>query len=356
MIGGIEKGSDFTGLIHYLFDGRSRGSVGRGILLGGTVLDASGCPDELIDAFARIRGTRPDIERPVMHVWASCAEGESLDGAAWLWIGQNLADRFGTDAWIAVGHDDSRCAHAHFAFSRIRWDGSVAREFLRDFRIVESVMAEAEARFHLQVAPRPARSPGPHGRTPQRHRASNRENRIPRGRRPSMKTTLRQAIQDCEAAGHRGYRLLLALQALGWTSDVTWRHSRPVGLVWRHESGFAIGSRRLGDAYRAPAFFRRIGGLPGMQGGRPLPRNWTPPPYHFRGFGSYLKSPARATGVASGCTWWGRTMSWAWQAVRSVVAAAISLPEPTRPVPQLSIPNTHATANSALPTIAPRRR
>jgi len=350
MLGGIIRGRDFRGVVSYVFNGRGGRSPGRGIALGGTVGGAD--PVAIADALEAIRSMRPDIARPVLHLWASSGPDGFLSPTAWLWIGQCLAERFGTDVWFAVAHDDTRNPHCHYILSRIRWDGTVAREALRDFQVVEDVMAEAERRFGLRRDPRPERAPGPHGRVPKRDRSTDRERRMTCARKTPMKDELRQAIQDCENAGHRGYRLLLAVQALGWTCDVRWRNGKPVGLSWRHTSGVTIPSRRLGDGYASTAFLRKIGGIPGMQGGRPLPRNWTPPPYRPRAVAWQADRSYSPLGAAAGCSWWGRAASWAWRAACAVIAPPIFMPRNSeRPVIQPS-----RLSDPQRPQIAPRRR
>lgn len=353
MLGGVVKGSDFRGVVSYVFNGRGKHSLGRGIALGGTVGGLE--PEGIAEAFEAIRSMRPDIAKPVIHLWASAGADSYLSPAAWLWIGQRLAERFQTDAWVAAAHDDTRNAHCHYILSRIRWNGTVAREVLRDYRMVEAVMAEAEQRFNLRRDPKPERAPGPHGRAPKRKRFSEGERRMAREGKVPMKAKLLEAIVECEAAGHRGYRVLLAMQALGWTSDVRWRNGRPVGLVWRHESGVVIPSRRLGDDFKVGAFLRRIGGIPGMHGNRPLPQRWTPPPYRVSSFGMGLRRSPGKSGVAAGCSWWDRALTWAWCAVRHVAVAPVKVPEPSMGTPQhLAAPPLRSISEQ--PVFAPRKR
>ncbi len=339
MIGGKETGAQFGGLVSYLYDGRLRCAEGRGTPLGGTVLGESGTKEEVINAFAAIREMRNDIAKPVIHIWMSCAEGESLDIAAWLWIGSRLAEEFGgLDAWIAVGHGDTKFAHVHYALSRIRWNGTTNREKLRDYEIVERIAAEAEVRFGLKVTSRPTRSPGPHGRAPHRKQASGRERNMPRRGRIPLKDQLRQVILDCQAEGYRGYRLLQAIQQRGWDPCVKWRRGGIVsGLVWTDQkTGKHIPMGRLGLGGGA-AWLRSIGGIPGMHHGPGLAQNWAPRPYRP----NVLALRSRPNpGVAGGCGWWSRAMSWMWQATANAVESLLA--------PQV------LTFHSASPAIPPQ--
>lgn len=214
-------------------------------------------------------------------------------------------------------------------------------------------MAEAETKFGLPRDQRPERPRNPHGRAPKRERISGTERTMARNGRHSMKANLRQAIQACEADGHRGYRLLLAMQALGWTSDVRWKNGRPIGLVWCHESGVVIPSRRLGDDFKAEAFLRRIGGIPGMQRSRPLPKRWTPPPYRARSFGTGQRRARNHAGVGASCSWWDRAMTWAWQAVQLVIAPPSSEVMRLAPPPVLA---PSPKSKQEQPVFAPLRR
>ncbi len=355
MLGGLTKGKDFRGLISYLCDGRGGGSQGRGEILGGTIGGQD--PVALAEAFASIRALRLDVSRPVLHVWASCrGDGKCPDAAQWMWVCATLAERFGDlDSWVCIRHRDKpRHPHAHLVLSRIRSDGTVAREILRDFRIIEEVMAEAEIRFGLSRDPRPERPRNPHGRAPKRERFPGREKQATRNGRMNMKASLRQAIQECEAEGLRGYRLLLAMRERhSWTPEIRWRSGKPTGIMWQHESGFFIQGRRLGDGYAAGPFLERIGGLPGMSHARPLPRNWNPPPYRARGF---RHCPSIwSIGPALGRPWWTRAAAWLWRTAWAVVAGPQAAAIPA--VPQGQQPTHPLTATVPSPPIsAPRRR
>lgn len=355
MLGGISKGDDL-GVIDYLFRCKQPGHAKeRGTCVAGTI--PGGTQEDITRTFQQLLSLREDAPRRIQHIWMSCPPGEEFTPEAMEWVGAQLAHHFGWNggAWCCVAHRETGNFHPHYVGTRVHYDSTVAREQLRDFRIVELIAAQAEKKFGLSVAPRPQRPSTPHGRSRSRNRSTSKERNMDRAGKQSMKAQLREAIRDCEDRGYRGYRLLLAMRRLhNWQSDVLWRDARPVGLSWRHSTGMVIPSRRLGDGFRATAFLKRIGGIPGMHGARPLPTNWTPPPYRSGRFAGHQPRPSTHVGVAAGCTWWGKVCTWVWQTL-------MGTPSPT-PAMKPRLPNLNATVmrdpQSQLnqPIIAPRRR
>jgi|GEM_PF-2225012 len=316
MIGGLRKGNDFDGLIRYVLHGQGGRQPYRGRILGGTVLGADHA--ELAAVFSMIRLLRPDIDNPVRHVWVSASNGEHLSDEPWLWLGASLADLMGWDAWVAVQHQGA-CEHVHFIFSRIRWDGTVAREVLRDYRLIERVMREAEIRFGLTRVTSPDRPDRPHGRT-QGPRMRGRERDMARNGKTSIKEQLRVAIQSAEAQGLRGTQLIKAVQAQGFQIETKWRDGRPSGVVWTHlASGRKISGSTLGPAFRASTFFRRIGAMGWRTPRMPRTQGWRQPGRPARlpnqqARESWEHRPARL-GVAGSCSWLGRLLTRGWFAL-----------------------------------------
>lgn len=319
MIGGLSKltGDHVGTLINYLIRSKVAGGTDRGRVLGGTILADTRM--DIIHSFRALLDMHPGVVSPIQHIWASARRGEPFDDAAKLWVGEQLAARFGWDAWVCISHSgpDVPTPHVHYVGSRCRWDGTVAREFLRDYRLVEDVMVAAEVKFGLSAAPRADRPPAPHGRTRAASRSTNREGNLAKGGRLSRKADLRQQIEQRIEKGLRGYRLLMDLQEASWTPDLRWKNGRPSSITWHHASGFSISGRSLGESFRVGPFLRRIGGIPGISGNRPLPRNWTVRPYRWRPLDHVLSRPDRRIGLASGCSWWGRAAAWAWGLFRS---------------------------------------
>jgi hypothetical protein len=332
MNGGLTKGSS-ADIIDYLFkaklsDGGGSDQPDRGVLLGGTVLGDS--VGEIKQAFQRLLSLRPDITRAMQTVWVSCPRGESgrLNPVAKLWICEQLAISLGWDAWVAVDHPEGSggsCPHFHAAGCRISWDGtSVSPEYLRDYALVEAVMKRAEIKFRLSRTPKPERPERPHGRSRNRPKdpRSIPERKMAKAGRESMKAQLLRHLRECDAAGLRGHHVLIELGKRGWASDVRWRPGGIVsGLVWTHrQSGKHIPMGRLGLGGGA-AWLRSIGGIPGMHHGAGLDRNWTPKPYRP----TVLAPRSRLNpGVAGGCGWWSRAMSWMWQATTKAVESLLA--------------------------------
>lgn len=365
MNGGLTKGSS-TGIIDYLFKSKISGGSGpkqrdRGVLLGGTVLGES--VGEIKEVFQRLLSLRPDISRAMQTVWVSCPRDESgrLNPVAKLWICEQLACTLGWDAWVAVDHPEGSggsCPHFHVVGCRISWDGTkVSPEYLRDYALVEAVMERAEIKFGLSRTPKPARPARPHGRCRNRkadHRSVP-EQKMAKAGRESLKAQLLRNLRECDEAGLHGYHVLIELRKRGWDPDVSWRPGGIVsGLVWKHrESGKHIPMGRLGLGGGA-AWLRSIGGIPGMQKGPGLSRNWAPKPYRAASWASITRP---YPGVAGGCGWWSRAMSWMWQTATTVVESLAVASISKIPSPDLAIvqhdsgrvhPGTHTTS--------PRRR
>jgi len=334
MIGGLRKGNDFEGLFRYLCHGKGGQEPNRGRILGGTVLGTN--QYDLTATFSMIRLLRTDIDLPVRHAWASASEGEHLSDDQWLWIGERLAERMGWDAYVVIQHQGV-CEHVHIVGSRIRWDGSVAREVLRDFRIVEQVMREAEVRFRLRRVASPERSDRPHART-QGPRMKGRERDMQRAGKPTVKDLLRKAIQSAEARGLRGAQLIKAVQAQGFQIETKWRNGRPSGVVWTHlASGRKISGSALGPAFKAPVFFRRIGAATGDRNFRgSLARRGSHQrfsipstrPRQSKGIGGYRP---KYLGAAGSCHWLSRLLYWGWKSLYRA-AAGVELDNKGRPV------------------------
>ena len=140
--------------------------------------------------------------------------------------------------------------------------------------------------------------------------------------RESMKAQLLRHLRECDAAGLRGHHVLVEMGKRGWASDVRWRPGGIVsGLVWTHrQSGKHVPMGRLGLGGGA-AWLRSIGGIPGMHHGPGIGRNWVPKPYQP----NVLVPRSRPNpGVAGGCGWWIRAMSWMWQATTRAVESLLA--------------------------------
>lgn len=331
MIAGATRGSSFSGLLTYLITASS-GKGDRGRILGGSVL--SKIPLEIIKVFNALARSRPDIEKPVDHVFVSPAQGEFLDTAAWLQIGGRVAAVRGWDTWVAVLHDDVSVEHVHFEGSRVRAsDGSVAVQVLRDHRHLEDLMRELEVEFNLQRLTSPKRGEGPHGRVLVPRREANLENKMRRARKATTKDLLRQAIDQALEEGLQGPAFFSHLEKMGFKGKVFWKARAPAGCCWDCPDGRKFKGSTLGTAYTGPSFFSRIGvenvrkqkprpiiSSQDLRKTRPFPQRrpkllWIPRYSHQqsgRRIVAELRWERRQTIFAWGCSWFGRLLTWIW--------------------------------------------
>lgn len=264
MIGGLRKGNDFEGLLRYLFHGKGGHQRDRGRLVGGTALGND--MYELALIFNMLKVIRPDICDPVRHLFVSSSEGECLSDDQWLWVAEKLTTRLGLDAWTVVQHQ-GRCEHIHIVGSRVTWNGSAARERLRDYGIVESVMREAELRFKLRRVTSPARSGRPHGRTTTPGLPRRSGSWVP------IKDELRKQIQECKDQGLRRGQFFAGMKAKGFETECIWTKGRPTGIIWVHTAtGRRFSGRSLGPEFKGVSFFQKIGAAPGRI--RHIPEGW----------------------------------------------------------------------------------
>jgi hypothetical protein len=108
--------------------------------------------------FGVLRTLRPDIVNPVKHVSFALPDGESLALEQALETGADLAARMGWTTWCLVKHSDKHNEDWHLVASRIRDDGTVAREVAFDVRIAEEVCRVAEQRYGLRQVKSPERT------------------------------------------------------------------------------------------------------------------------------------------------------------------------------------------------------
>lgn len=170
MIGDIKKGSQFRGVVAYVFAPSHKPEAVGGSLTG---RDSRTVARE----FAEVRRLRPDVERPVLHVSLSFDPGtrgrpgdRRLSDAEMLRIAREYIGRMGYDPvktpWIAVRHNDQPHQHVHLVVSRIAIDGSLAREQRRDFLKNKEVCRGLEQDFGLRpvaISRDPGRRPPTRG-------------------------------------------------------------------------------------------------------------------------------------------------------------------------------------------------
>lgn len=151
MIFTITRGADFRDLLRYVLGARHNPTL---VATNTAGQDVATLTWELTsgERERRLRG-RPKVEKPVVHVSLSLARGDRRLSQAELSL---LAERFlegtgyGGCYYAVVEHRDRPHQHVHLVISRVRSDGSLAREQLGDFHRAMEVCRQIEREFGLR--------------------------------------------------------------------------------------------------------------------------------------------------------------------------------------------------------------
>lgn len=148
----ISRGSDFGGVMAYLFDGDlDNPRELQGEIVGGNMSGRT--PQELTAEFELSKAIRPDVEKPVWHNALRLPPGEKIDKETWNKIGDRYMEKMGFSELhqrIYMLHDDPDGQHIHIPASRIGLDGNL---FLGKNENLKStkVIAELEIEFGLKI-------------------------------------------------------------------------------------------------------------------------------------------------------------------------------------------------------------
>ena len=148
----ISRGSDFGGVMAYVFDGElDNPREIKGELIGGNMSGRT--PQELTDEFNLSKAIRPDVKRPVWHNSLRLPAGEKIDKETWNKIGDRYMEKMGFSEHhqrCYLFDDDPKGQHIHIPASRIGLDGNL---FLGKNENLKStkVIAELEIEFGLKL-------------------------------------------------------------------------------------------------------------------------------------------------------------------------------------------------------------
>ena len=152
----ISRGSDFGGVMAYVFDGDLDDPRElKGELIGGNMSGRT--PQELTDEFNLSKAIRPEVKRPVWHNSLRLPLNEKIDKETWNKIGERYMEKMGFSQHNQRSHnlhDDPEGQHIHVVASRIGLDGSLylgKNENLRSTKII----AELEVEFGLKITKGP---------------------------------------------------------------------------------------------------------------------------------------------------------------------------------------------------------
>src|SRR5579872_6332580 len=153
MIAKVTKGRDFGGVVRYLY-GRGRHEEHRDAhRLAGNVIGDD--PRTLAEGLRETAELNPRVRQPVWHCSLRAApEDRRLSDAEWARASETFLRRVGflddrhpqrDTPWVAVRHGDD---HVHLVVSRVRFDGTVARDSF-DYRRSHQAARAVEADLGL---------------------------------------------------------------------------------------------------------------------------------------------------------------------------------------------------------------
>ena len=153
MIAKVTKGRDFGGVVRYLYGrGRHEEHTDAHRLAGNVIGDD---PKTLSESLRESAELNPRVRHPVWHCSLRAApEDRFLSDAEWALASEMFLRRVGflderhpqrDTPWVAVRHGDH---HVHLVVSRVRFDGTVARDSF-DYRRSHQAARGVEADFGL---------------------------------------------------------------------------------------------------------------------------------------------------------------------------------------------------------------
>lgn len=143
MIAKAVKGKGFRGALNYDLTHE------KGYLLDTNM--SADTPRDLSAEFGEIRRLRPNLNKAVLHVSLSAAQGEHLSDEQWREIGREYLRGMGLDnnQYVMTRHTDTEHEHIHILANRIRFDGQVTTDS-HDYRRQEVLMRKIEKEYGLQ--------------------------------------------------------------------------------------------------------------------------------------------------------------------------------------------------------------
>ncbi|MGB3208152.1 MAG: relaxase/mobilization nuclease domain-containing protein [Crinalium sp.] len=235
MIGKITKGSNFKGLLDYLF------SKPGAELLGGNVVGETA--DELASEMNKSSKKSSRVEKPVGHFSLSIPPTDKLDELDWLDIASNYMKEMGYDCnkYAVVHHTDRDHDHIHIAACRVRLDTGICVEDSWDYRQSEAVLKKLEVDYNL--------TPTPSSQDKDRRSPTTGERRLlARTGEDSVRVKLQDTIDDLCSHQPTMPELIDLLKDQGVDVQVKETVSGSMGISYELD-GVAFSGTHLGRAY-----------------------------------------------------------------------------------------------------------
>lgn len=155
MIGKIIIGKSFKGCINYCLSPK-QGQAERAEVI--QYNNCYGGRNELIRQFEELKGHNPKLEKPVMHVILSLAQGDKVRPGLKEAIAQECAEDLGfADCqYLAISHNDTQHQHIHIIANRVRYNGKTVSDS-NNYRQIVRFCRKMEQKYNLTKVLNPRR-------------------------------------------------------------------------------------------------------------------------------------------------------------------------------------------------------
>ncbi len=235
MISKITKGSNFHGLLNYLF------SKPGAELFGSNVIADSAL--ELANEMEESSLKSSKVQKPVAHFSLSVPPSDQLTNVDWLKIASDYMKEMGYDCnkYAVVHHTDREHDHIHIAACRVREDTGKCAEHDWDYRRSEAVLRKLEQDYNL--------TPTPGSQDKDRRSPTTGERRLlARTGEDSVRVKLQDTIDDLCCQQPTMPELIDLLKDQGVDVQVKETVNGSMGISYELD-GIAFAGSKLGKAY-----------------------------------------------------------------------------------------------------------
>jgi hypothetical protein len=255
----VSRGSDFAGVVRYVFSGDKEKRATPGKLLGGS-FGSETTPRDIVTQFEGISALKGSIKKAVWHNSLRLQKGETVSDERWVEIGDEYMRKMGfseAHPRIYVLHDDYDGQHIHIVASRVAADGTVfygQNENLVSTRVIASL----EKQFALTITKGVDLDEEGHIVMPDVKplRKGEIEKAIRTGEKP-VRTTLQEAVETALAGKPTTTKFMEKLESAGVTVATSFKGETFNGFSFGY-AGIHFSASELGDKYKLSRLKRRL--------------------------------------------------------------------------------------------------
>lgn len=255
----VSRGSDFPGVVRYVFSGNKEKRPTPGKLLGGS-FGTETTPRDIVVQFEGISSLKPSIKKAVWHNSLRLQKGEKVDEERWVEIGDEYMRKMGfseAHPRIYVLHDDYDGLHIHIVASRVAADGTVfygQNENLISTRVIASL----EKQFALTITKGVDLDDEGHIVMPEvkQLRKGEIEKAVRIGEKP-VRTLLQEAVETALAGKPTTTKFIEKLESVGVTVTASFKGDVFNGFAFGY-AGVHFSASELGDKYKLSRLKKRL--------------------------------------------------------------------------------------------------